>query len=189
MKKQIFLLIAAATAVCSAGAEEIPTEQFQKFIAHCVESSEENLFDPEMQGSIFNWSFEGKYKVVYADKKIFSYYTEELSYTGGAHGNFTVKVGSMYRVSGRKITLKDIAFTGEQKKKLLALIIAQTAEKFSCSVETLPEKLLNMPVLTENFYLSSKGITFVYNEYEIASKGAGAIKIFIPYTQFQVDVQ
>ena len=189
MKKQIFLLIAAAVIIGSAGAEEITTEQFRKFIAHCVESSEENLLDPEMQGSIFNWSFEGKYKVVYADKKIFSYYTEELSYIGGAHGNFTVKVGSMYRISGRKITIKDIAFTGELKEKLLDLIIAKTAEKFNCSVETLPKKLLNMPTLTENFYLGSQGITFVYNEYEIASKGAGAIKIFIPYTQFQVNVK
>ena len=189
MKKQIFISIAAAVAVCSAGAEEPKTEQLENFIKNCIEFSAENPMDPQMEGSQFNWEFTGKYKVVYADKKIFSYYTEELSYTGGAHGNFTVKVGSMYRVSGKKITLKDIAFTGEQKKKLLDLIIAQTAEKFSCSVETLPEKLLNMPVLTENFYLSSKGITFVYNEYEIASKGAGAIKIFIPYTQFQVDIK
>lgn len=60
---------------------------------------------------------------------------------------------------------------------------------FSCTVETLPEKLLNMPVLTENFYLSSKGITFVYNEYEIASKGAGAIKVLVPYTAFSVKIK
>jgi hypothetical protein len=189
MKKHIFISIAAAVAVCSAGAEEIPTEQFQKFIAHCVESSEENLFDPEMQGSIFNWSFEGKYKVVYADKKIFSYYTEELSYTGGANGNFTVKVGSMYRVSGKKITLRSIAPTMPMQKKLLQLITLETARIFKCKVSELPQKLLAMPKLTENFYLDNTGINFVYNEYEIASKGAGAIKVLVPYTAFSVKIK
>lgn len=189
-KKTFILSIAAALSFCRMSfADESKTELFKYFIRHCVESSEENPLDRKMEGSIFNWEFKGKYKVIYADKKIFSYYTEELFYCGGMNGYFTVNSGSMYRKSNRKITLEDIAQTPVQKKKLLALIVEQTALRFKCSVKELPMKLLKMPQLTENFYLNDKGTTFVYNQYEIASKGAGAIKIFIPYTRFPVKIK
>ena len=190
MSEKIFsLLFAAVISISAVSADEPKTEQFKDFIKNCIESSEEVPYDKKMQGSMFNWEFNGKYKVVYADKKIFSYYVEELYYTGGAHGTFTVNVGSMYRVSGKKITLKDIAGTVQQKKKLQNLIIEQTAKTFKCTVKELPKKLLDMPTLTENFYLGEKGITFVYNEYEIACKAAGAIKIFIPYTLYSVSTK
>ena len=155
--------------------------QLESYIKHCIESSENDL-DPNMQGSEFHWEFTGKYKIIYADKNLFSFYADELEYTGGAHGNAAVTVGTIFRKSGKRITLKDIAPTAENQKKLLNIITAATAKEFKCTVKELPEKLLNMPKLTENFYLNDKGITFVYNEYEIASKARGAVKIFIPYS-------
>lgn len=185
-KKVFFLLLAAAAGIFPVAAEEQKTRQAEKFIRHCVECSAPNPLDPNMEGSMFNWMFEGKYKVVYTDSNLFSYYIEELSYTGGAHGSFTVTAGSMYRVSGRKITLKDIAPDADRQKKLLDLITLYTAQKFKCSVKELPKRLLNMPELTENFYFNGQGITFVYNEYEIAGKGASPVKIFIPFKQFKV---
>lgn len=35
--------------------------------------------------------------------------------------------------------------------------------------------------LTENFYLDARGIHFVFNEYEIACKGAGPLDIAVPF--------
>ena len=35
--------------------------------------------------------------------------------------------------------------------------------------------------LTENFYLDARGIHFVFNEYEIACKGAGLLDIAVPF--------
>lgn len=189
MYKKAFVLMFAAAIAVVAGAEEPETGQLGDFLKNCIEFSAENPLDPKMEGSQFNWEFTGKYKVVYADKSFFSYYCEELVYTGGAHGNFTVSVGSMFRNSGRKITLGSIAPTMPMQKKLLQLITLETARIFKCKVSELPQKLLAMPKLTENFYLDNKGITFVYNEYEIASKGAGVIKVLVPYTEFPVKVK
>ena len=189
MYKKAFVLMFAAAIAAVAGAEDSKTEQLENFIKNCIEFSAGNPIDPKMEGSQFNWEFTGKYKVVYADKSFFSYYCEELAYTGGAHGNFTVSVGSMFRNSNKKITLRSIAPTMPMQKKLLQLITLETARIFKCKVSELPQKLLAMPKLTENFYLDNTGINFVYNEYEIASKGAGAIKVLVPYTAFSVKIK
>lgn len=178
MTNKTFFLAAATLAYSTLFAA---SPQLENFIKHCIESSN-NSFDPAMQGSEFNWEFNGRYKVIYADKNLFSFYADELEYTGGAHGNAAVTVGTLYRVSGKRITLKDIAPTAKDQQKLLNFITAATAKDFKCTIGELPKKLLNMPTLTENFYLDGKGITFIYNEYEIASKGRGAVKIFVPYS-------
>ena len=179
MMKKTFFTAAALFALSTLTAA---SPQLENYIKHCIENSEINSFDPKMEGSDFRWEFTGKYKVVYADKNIFSFYAYELEYIGGAHGNVSVTVGTLYRNSGRRITLKDIAPTEQDQKKLLALITQAVAKEFKCSEKDLSKNILNMPRLTENFHLTADGITFVYNEYEIACKARGAVKIFIPYS-------
>lgn len=184
LKKIFFLILAAGTLTVNA---EQHSAQFKDFIKHCIECSrEEDPLDPQMQSSMFNWEFEGKYKVVYADKKFFSYLTEELSYTGGAHGDFKVSAGSLYRRSGKRITVRDIAPAVRQQKKLLQCVTEKVAEHFKCSVPELSGRLRKAPFLTENFYMDARGITFIFNEYEIAAKGAGAVRVRIPFEQYKV---
>ena len=166
--KIIFLMLFLGTVPIHAG--EV-SERFTKFIKYCIENSEENTFDPKMQGSDFKCQFEGSYKVVYANKKFFSYLTEELSYTGGAHGNFKVSAGSLYRRSGKKITVKDIAPTVQKRKKLLQYVTEKVAGHFKCSVPKLSGKLLKAPFLTENFYMADRGIIFIFNEWLCFSYG------------------
>ena len=181
-----YLTVSLIFTVTVAYAEQ-PSEMFSNFINHCIRNSACNPDDPMMQGSDFYREFTGKYKIVFADNKIFSYYTDELSYSGGANGKRTVRVGSLLRGNGKKISLKDIVPDQPRQKKLLKLIISRTAKHFNCHINDLNKKLLNMPTLTENFYLNDKGLTFVYNEYEISGKAAGPITLFIPYSLYDID--
>ena len=188
IKKTVFLLLALST-FCSVFTAEQNSRQFDDFIRHCVENSEFNPENPNMQGLLFYREFSGKYKVVYANRFFFSYHSDELSYTGGANGNHLVKVGSLRRGSGKKITLKEIAPTENLRKKLLSLVISGVAKHFKCSEKDLSGKLFKKPVLTENFYLNDRGIVFVFNEYEIACKAAGAIYAFVPYSQYKINLK
>ena len=188
--KTLFLLVSIFISAFHSAAETAQnTAQFNDFIRNCVEHSEYNAEDPGMKGFHFYHEFTGKYKVLYANKIFFSYCSDELSYTGGANGNHQVKVGSLRRISGKKISLKEIAPTPEQQKKLLSLVISGIAKHFKCSVRELSGKLLAQPFLHENFYLNEKGITFIYNEYEISCKADGTVFSFVPYSQFEINVK
>lgn len=185
MKKTALILTLACFTAAVGRGENLPTVQLQEFVKNCIESSGDPL-DPKMEGSSFNWEFTGKYKVIFANKTYFSYCAEELSYTGGAHGNFTVSAGTHRRDNGRRLTLNEIAPTGEDRLKLRSLLFVAASQHFKCSVRDLSKVLLKLPYLTENFYLDKDNIVFVFNEYEIASKGAGPIKLSIPFTQYPV---
>ncbi|MBR2440433.1 MAG: hypothetical protein IKB25_09580, partial [Lentisphaeria bacterium] len=57
-----------------------------------------------------------------------------------------VKVGSLRRGSGKKITFKEIAPSKEHCQKLLALITSGIAKHFKCSDKELSGKLLAKPL-------------------------------------------
>ena len=192
MNKKMLLLAACflmpAAIFCSN--DDKPSARLAEYIDMCVEYSGDDPLDPNMEsGMKFHREYKESYDVLYANKKFFSYRAEEFSYTGGAHGGTTVSVGSLRRITGKRITLREIAPTAAQQKKLLNLVTAACAKHFKCSVEKLPEKLLSKPFLTKNFYLNGKGITFVFNEYEIACFAAGTISVFVPYTQYPVKLK
>lgn len=189
MIKKTVLLLLSLFAFCTVSAAEQNTGQLNDFIRHCVENSEFDPENPNMKGMNFYREFTGKYKVVYANKKFFSYHSDELNYTGGANGHHMVKVGSLRRGSGKKITFKEIAPSKEHCQKLLALITSGIAKHFKCSEKELSGKLLAKPFLTENFYLNDTGIMFIFNEYEIACKGAGVIYAFVPYSKYKINLK
>ena len=182
-----FLFLTAFLFTCSAFCEESYSAKLKEYLKLCIGDSEysTNSPDPNMEGSLFKWRFESEYDVVYANKKLFSFSASEHSYTGGAHGSNRVTVGSLLRGSGKRVTLKDIAPTEQERKELLRAITLQTAKRYKCSLKELPGKLQHMPFLTENFYFSKDGIVVVYNEYSVACFADSPLKILVPYSELK----
>ena len=115
MANKTFFLSAAILAISTLFAA---SPQLESYIKHCIESSENDL-DPNMQGSEFHWEFTGKYKIIYADKNLFSFYADELEYTGGAHGGYVDRAYVFDTGTGERVTLEMLAVNSDELKNFL----------------------------------------------------------------------
>jgi hypothetical protein len=107
---------------------------------------------------------------------------EDESYTGGAHPNTYVGYYNFDCKTGNVIKLNDIFLPGYQKvllKKLQAFKLENTDNGAGDCIyaDTIP--------LTENFYLTDQGITFFYNQYEIAPYVCGTFEFQIDWADIQ----
>lgn len=114
-----------------------------------------------------------KKEMVYLDDDYLSYRVTEYWFTGGAHGNTAIAVGTLDRKTGRELTLADVFGKdglAALEKKLFDAVVAQIGkDKLQAKVKPI-----------ENFYLAADGWHFVYNEYEVACYAEGVIEVVIP---------
>jgi hypothetical protein len=100
-------------------------------------------------------------------------------YTGGAHGNRMVNHYMIKKVSQQTITLKDICTDITLLTKLAEIKFRKFVE--IDTVADLNENGFwftdNRFYLPENFYFDEEGLTFVFNQYEVAPYVYGLIYI------------
>lgn len=103
-------------------------------------------------------------------------------YSGGAHGNHATILKTHNLVDKKTMTLTDVFKPGYEKIVDAALGRA-VREKFNLKItEPLSSALFEDKIEhNDNFSLTKKGITFLYNPYEIASYAQGEIELFIPF--------
>lgn len=123
------------------------------------------------------------YSVVYNEKDILVLNNFTYEYTGGAHGNYSSSFINIDRAEKKQLQLADILTV--DSNELLALLDVQARLRFGLNEKQPLEARafyseLHIP---ENFYIGSKGITFVYGLYEIASYADGIIELYIPYNK------
>ena len=122
-----------------------------------------------------NWSREYSYSVVYAENGFVSFYYREDNYTGGGHRNHEIKVGTLY--CGKRLRLSDLPELDKIKKLFQQALRSrkdfEEIKKYNCGDEV---------KMTENFYIDSEGIHFIYEPYEIHCYAAGIIDILVPNT-------
>ena len=133
------------------------------------------IADPEMaKAATMSWSREYSYDVVYAENGFVSFYCREDYYTGGAHRNHNIKVGTLY--CGKRLRLADLPELDKIKKLFQQALRSRKDFKeiknYNCGREV---------KMTENFYIDAEGIHFIYEPYEIHCYAAGIIDIQVPY--------
>lgn len=171
--------------LCGSAAKGAPQEKKtlsmkEDYISQVRDWSESKEFHmmPTMQ-----WEAKKEYKIVYRapEKQMLSFRVWEWAYVGGAHGMPNTVVGTFK--NGKRLKLKDIAPTREKRLCLEKAWQQAIARHFKAqSFEALLKSRRHFkPRMTENFFLNEKGITFVYDPYEIASFGEGTIDIFVPW--------
>ncbi|HEX8023998.1 RsiV family protein [Mucilaginibacter sp.] len=107
--------------------------------------------------------------------------SDELS--RGAHPNFNVNFLNWDIKTDKAITADDI-FIGNYKAPLTAI-----AEKIFRKKRGIQKRAKlsgynfenDIFALNNNFYITSKGITYLYNRYEITAYSEGEIELVIPY--------
>jgi hypothetical protein len=120
--------------------------------------------------------------IVYLSKQLLTLATYVWEYNGGAHGNYIVKYTNIDLVNNSEV---GAVFNGcdqlpaLREKKIRELFNVSNDKKLSefLLVDTLPP--------ANNCIITSKGITYSYNPYEIAPYAAGQIKLYIPFKELE----
>lgn len=120
-----------------------------------------------------------KYEVVFVNAQYASYWCVDWAYTGGAHGNTVVHVGTLDRKTGKKLALGDV-FPTHRQKALEAELQQKSSEALAAKDQKLFEPENRGALLTDNFCLMEDGWHFVYSPYEIAPFAAGVVEVVIP---------
>lgn len=126
-----------------------------------------------------DWS-EGEIAGFYGN--IVSYIITKYSFTGGAHGNTAETACNFDRKTGSMVSEKDIFTTGYESRLKDAVNANVPAEKkselFTAEIEP-----------NGNFTVSDKGITYIYNQYEIAPYSSGVISVTVPWEDIKEILQ
>lgn len=115
-----------------------------------------------------------------------SYIITGYQFTGGAHGISWIKGLNYSLETGQLLTLDDF-FTPEQKAKLSAALTRLLCWQLGMA-DTDIAKLSEMGYYpenikpTDNFFVTSTGITFLYTPYEIGCYAVGMPRIELPYS-------
>jgi len=103
------------------------------------------------------------------------------AYMGGAHGNYA-GIYYNYDVANKKLLKLDdvIAIDSNSLQKILEQCFRKdyNLPESKPLTEIIFEKQL---ATTDNFYITEKGLGFLYNPYEIASYAQGQMEVFVPY--------
>ena len=207
MKKTTWTLRGAASAGvcllllagCATPNRDSGTEDRDRYIDFCRElatSPVPEREDPDDFMSKPDWmvhpcsttdqEFKKEYNVVYADRQYLSFRCSEYAYTGGAHGNTQITVGTIDRKTGKILTLADVpAFADRHalKRRLqdaVVMKIGKDADAFFYDKVKADDESVQSMLETGCFYLSKDGWHFVFNAYEVACYAVGDVEVVIP---------
>jgi hypothetical protein len=122
--------------------------------------------------------------VVVNTPKMFAVAINNEVYTGGAHGMYAVRYCNFDPKTGKMLTLDEVL-----KPNARAALVRIAEKIFRKENGIKPNADLeeagwmfpdNVFVVSDNWYLSDKGLFFNYNPYEIASYAQGTIELKIP---------
>ena len=143
--------------------------------------------DVEDEEGMYNtdpWYNNQKTTIRYNGDFLFSYTISTDRYSGGAHGEKRYINTVVDLKTGKKITEDDL-FTEKDKAMVITMIVDNILKQHNLkSVEALEEigyDLSNL-ALNNNFYLTKKGLTYTFNEYEIAGYAVGTTEVFLDFS-------
>lgn len=126
--------------------------------------------------------------IAYNKNDIISYTVNFENYTGGAHGAHSFTNHVINLKTGNPITEEDIFVDGYQED-LAQILIDRIAKQNSLDdvkeLENIGFFSIDEIFPNGNFLIDDNGITYTYNEYEIAAYVVGATNVHLPYEEIQ----
>jgi peptidoglycan hydrolase-like protein with peptidoglycan-binding domain len=140
-------------------------------------------------GSWFNYYETSYNEILFNKQNIISTSVYFENYTGGAHGAHAQKNHVIDLNTGAPIT-ESMIFVTDYQNTLTQLIIATIAKNNKAKdikeLENMGYFAIDEIYPNNNFWLNDKGITYTYNEYEIAAYVVGRTHVFIPYNELSL---
>jgi hypothetical protein len=159
----------------------------QKYVAEYKSLEKEFANDPA-NDSAYGY-YESAYNVITYNKfDIISYCVTINYYTGRAHGGSGCLNHVTDLKSGEKTKEEDL-FIDDYQKPLAKVIVQTLLYDYKATDEEALEEMgfFNVKEIfpNNNFYIDDEGITYTYNEYEIAPYSMGQIDVKIPYEKIR----
>jgi len=154
------------------------------FMKRCVDRSDDDPDNPILRLPCYKHEV---VSIVYNTPEVLSIEISGSSYTGGAHGSHWTVYANLDPKTSRQIELKNILVDGYQEA-LRVIAERKFREMYQIGRE---ERLWDAGFhfeddqfsLTDNFSISKQGLTFFYNEYEIAAYAKGPTKLTLTYEE------
>lgn len=132
-----------------------------------------------------SWETSGEYKIVYDDDRFVSFWADEWLHGNGNCSSNKLSVGTLLRSTGRRIHLKDLYGSDEERQKLQEAWEAAVArgnfwysqKEYNPDIQL--DKLDN-PFMTDNFFIKGNEIHFIYQKGEVAANCFAAVEVVIP---------
>ena len=131
----------------------------------------ENSVDKDEIDSVYSVS--SNERVFYENDKLLVLLESSYIYTGGAHG---MGVESYYVLIGKKQISIDDLLKNSGNEKLRSMIWDKIKDVAF-------EEVKNEFKISDNFYISPNGVTFVYAPYEVAAYAYGSVKAHFTFDE------
>lgn len=142
----------------------------------------------KIPASWFNYYEVSSNEIIYNKCNLLSYIISIEYYTGGAHSGTSFNNHVIDLQTGNRINEGDIFVEGYQKA-LSSIIVDEIAQKNDLSDPAGLEDLgfFNIEEIypNKNFYVDDEGITYTFNEYEIAAYFVGKINVTLSYNKIK----
>lgn len=126
-----------------------------------------------------------EYSITYNENCFFSVYFDKYEFTGGAHGS-TVRASNTWELCrGTRLQLNSFFRPGTDYRRLLIDEAIRQAEEIQRRQNIYFDDYKSLIIKNFNedsFYLSPKGITIYYQQYDIAPYSTGIVEFTIPYS-------
>lgn len=139
-------------------------------------------------GSWFSYYEMSSDNIAFNQDDILSYTVNFENYTGGAHGAHSYTNHVLSLKTGKSITEEDI-FIENYQDNLAQILVDQIAKQNNVSD---PKELENIGFFSVdeifpngNFLIDETGITYSFNEYEIAAYVVGVTNVHLPYKEIR----
>lgn len=151
----------------------------------------EELYDPECGYGRPGYSYNFSGAVVKESAK--GYYAYQMNYDlyyGGAHGSYGTEFTNIRMSDGHVMQPNDV-FKMEKLQEIQDVMLQQLLVDNDCETK---EELVGttnilmwgeLSVKPNNFALTSKGIEFIYNPYEIGCFAIGMVQFTVPYSKLK----
>lgn len=162
----------------------------------------ESVKSGDVPAYVGDWGCQVVGKVVYSDKRYFSYRVTIDTMTGGPHPNRWIQNATYSRKSGRRLAVADV-IKKEKMTDVVNLIrksvlsqaqedlqlrgrleeeICQPYEDYVRDIRSRKRDEWGNPLVTDNFMLTKDGIAWVYNQYEIACYASGIFEALLTWS-------
>lgn len=126
-------------------------------------------------------------KVTFQEANFLSYQFKVFSYMGGAHGN-TITANRVFDLNSQQVITLSNLFSTDNLSEVGALLRQALATLNECeSVEQLAQAGIFFSVNeiepTDNFMLDDKGLTWIYDPYEIAPYAYGPVTVSLTWKE------
>jgi hypothetical protein len=162
--------------------------EYMKYSRHLYNQAVKGLKDSQANNYPFHsYSAYMEYNITYNENCHLSAYNDKYEFTGGAHGLTARSSDSWELCTGKHLSLNDFFDPNANYRQFITDEITRQAEYNNQQNSGIYfedyESLIIKSFDQHNFYLTPQGITFYFQQYDIAPYSTGIAEFIIPYNK------